>query len=482
MTSIQILRIMMGTTLCCWGLAASAAPLDTFFSDPFDTQAWLSSGAGAAWSDHALKLPTATRPNNVHFTHRMTLAQLTAYALRHNPATEVAYANLQASAAGLGVATSGYLPTLTLTSSANRSQQNSTAGFAIPALNADSTSLSLSYVLLDFGARAAQRNAAKAQLFISGFDNNLALQNVSLSVTQNYYQLIGEQALVRAYRQTVAEDLASLNTATIQQKSGMATISDVLQAKAALAQAKAELISARAQVRSDQGALAESCGLSADNPIPLQPLNPQVLPPIVTPAVQTLIHYAISHNASVSADAAQILADRADVQSDQAVGLPTLSLGVSGGKRFQNQLSPSQNWSIGVTLTVPIFSGFKDSYQVEEARSQVNSAQASLNEEAQTVSLTVYQDYQTVLGAREAAQAAQLAVASAQASLKAVRAQYKVGLATMVDLLTAQATLTTAQQTQIQDITTGYIDLANLANALGYIEIPHDLTSLQDQS
>ncbi len=412
----------------------------------------------------------------------MTLAELTAFALRHNPATEVSYANLQASAAGLGVATSGYLPTLSLTSSASRSQQNSTAGFAIPPLNADSTSLSLSYVLLDFGARAAERNAAKAEVFISGFDNNLAIQNVSLSVTQNYYQLIGEQALVRAYQQTVAEDQASLETARLQQKSGLATISDVLQAQAALAQAKAELVSAQAQVQSDRGALAESCGLPATNPIPLKPLNTHTLPPNVIPAVQRLIHYAVSHNASVSADAAQILADRADVQSDQAEGLPTLSLNASGGKRFQNQLLPSQNWSIGVTLTVPIFSGFKDTYQVEEARSQVRSAQATLNEETQTVSLSVYQDYQTVLGARESARAAQLAVTSAKASLKAVRAQYKVGLATMVDLLTAQATLTTAQQTEIQDITTGYIDLANLANALGYIEIPHDLTSLRAAS
>jgi outer membrane protein len=50
-----------------------------------------------------------------------------------------------------------------------------------------------------------------------------------------------------------------------------------------------------------------------------------------------------------------------------------------------------------------------------------------------------------------------------------------VRLTTMVDLLTAQAALTTARQTQIQDITTAYIDLANLANALGYIEIPQDL-------
>jgi len=472
---MRISRIITGFTLCCCSALAAAAPLDGLFTDPFDTQSWLTSGMGHAWQSGDLHLPKATTPGHMPFTHPMSLAQLTAFALTHNPATQVAYANLQASAAGLGAATSGYLPTLTLTSSANRTQQNSTAGFAIPALNADSTSLSLSYVLLDFGARAAQRNAAKAQVFISGFDNNNALQSVALSVTQDYYQLIGEQALVRAYRQTVAEDAASLDMANIQQKSGLATISDVLQAKAALAQAQAELISAQAQVRSDVGALAQSCGLPADNPIPLMPLNTHILPPSVSPSVQTLIHYAVGHNSTISADAAQILADRANVQSDQAAGLPTLSLGVSGGKRFQNQLTPSQNWSIGVTLTVPIFTGFKNTYQVEEARSQVSSAQATLNEVSQTIALTVYQDYQTVLGAREAAKAADIAVTSAQASLAAIQAQYRVGLATMVDLLTAQAALTTARQTQIQDITTGYIDLANLANALGYIEIPQGL-------
>ncbi|WP_298172949.1 TolC family protein, partial [Acidithiobacillus sp.] len=85
------------------------------------------------------------------------------------------------------------------------------------------------------------------------------------------------------------------------------------------------------------------------------------------------------------------------------------------------------------------------------------------------------QDYQTIVGARSAAQAAQLAVRSAQASLQAIRAQYRVGLSTMLNLLTAEATLTTAEQTEIQDITTSYTQLANLADALGYIGLPHTL-------
>lgn len=461
---------------CCCGLAglgsAQAAVFDHLLSDPLDTRAWISQETGQPWEGNPRHLPQAATLAPVPFLQPTSLAALTAFALAHNPATRVAFANLQAAAAGLGVAESAYLPTLTLQSNAARSEANTTAGFSIPILNSDSTNLSLSYVLLDFGARAAQRDQALAEIYLNGFDNNSALQSVALSVTQNYYQLLGEQALVRAYHQTVTEDAASLDAARIKQHSGLATISDVLQAQAALAQARANLIAAEAQVRADTGALAQSCGLPASQAIPVIPLNTRVLPPMVTPPLRALVFRARHYNPSVLAAAAQILADRATVRADQAAGLPTLSLGVSGGKRLQSGLAPSENWSIGFTLRVPLFTGFKDTYQIRQARAQERGARASLNEETQKIETIVFQDYQTILGARSAASAARLAVTSARASLTAIQAQYKVGLATMLDVLTAQAALTTAQQTEIQDITTSYVQLANLADALGYIGFP----------
>jgi len=454
--------------------AAEAAPLDRLIHDPFDTQRWASQKIGEPWQKQDVHLPSATLPASHFFAHPQSLSALTQYALAHNPQSRVAYENLQASAAGLGVADSAWLPSLSLSDSAARSQGNTTAGFSIPIINSDSASLSLSYVLLDFGLRTAQRDAALAQLYLDGFANNSALSTVALSVTQNYYQLIGEEALVRAYDQTIQEDLANLDAAKLKQHSGMATIADVLQAQSALAQAQAQWISAKATVRADQAALAESCGLPPGNPIPLQALNTHQLPPAITPTLASLVRLATQENPNVQAAAAKILASRATLREDQAQGLPTLSVSLSGGKRYQNGLSPSQNWAIAFSLKVPLFTGFHDSYQIQEARRQVRSAQASQRQETQDIALTVYQDYQAVRGARSAAAAAEVAVKSARASLAAIRAQYRVGLASMLNLLTAQATLTTAEQTQIQDITTGYVQLANLANALGMIGLPKD--------
>ncbi len=442
------------------------------WSDPLFTQDLAVAVPGQAWTRRPHGLPKSGPPARIAFSEPMSLAALTAFALAHNPATRVAFANLQAAAYGLGVADSAFFPTLTFSDSATRAQANTTAGFSIPIQNVDSGALSLSYVLLDFGARAAQREQALAQVYVAGFDNNSALQSVALSVTQNYYQLIGEQALVRAYHQTAREDRASLDAAQIKQQSGLATISDVLQARAALAQAQSDWIAAQAQMRADMGGLAESCGLPADEKVPVMPLDVSRPPPLLTPPLRSLMRRAERNNPSILASSAQVVASHATVRADEAAGLPSIDVTGTAGKRFQATLGPSQNWSVSVNVRVPIFGGFKDAYQIQQARAQERSAQASLAEQTQKIDMTVYQDYETVLGARSAAGAARLAVASARASLTAIKAQYKVGLATMLDVLTAQATLTTAEQTAIQDVTTAYVQLANLADALGYIGLP----------
>lgn len=326
MVALRRCEAILAILLLASSSLAVAAPLDMVLTDPFDTKSGLPNQDGRLWRAPHIRYPLPNSPHEQTFVHPVSLVQLTAYALSHNPTTREAFANLQAAAAGLGVAMSGYLPTLTLSSNASRSQQNSTAGFLVPALNSDSTNLSLSYTLLDFGARAAQVNEARAALWIQGFDNNQSLQSVALSVTQNYYQYIGEQAVVAAYKQTVAEDKASLDSAQLQQKSGMQTIADVLEAKSALAQANANLISAQAQVRADAAALAESCGLPPNQHIPVAPLDVHIPPPDITPSVHALIRYALHHNTTVSADAAQILEDRATVDADIAAGLPTSCL------------------------------------------------------------------------------------------------------------------------------------------------------------
>ncbi len=463
--------------LLATSMPASAGLFQGLFHDPWGIEhSELPGQLGQSW-DHAPKqLPQAKLPATASSVPRFTsLWELTQYALAHNPQSRVAYENLRAAAAGLGVADAAFLPSINLQGSAARSQANTTAGFSIPVTNSGSANLTFSYILLEFGARRAARQQALAQIYLNGFDYNSALQSVALSVTQGYYTLIGEEALVRAYQRTVLEDRASLDAALIKRHAGMATVADVLQAQSALAQARANLISAQAQVRADRGVLAQDCGLAPTAAIAVPPLDTQAKAPALAPDVEQLMHRALKDNPAIRAAAAKILDSQAAIRADQAAGMPSLSFQASAGKRYQNNLLPSENWSLGFSLKVPLFNGFQDSYQISEARAQERSARASLDNEAATIRSTVYQDVQQLQGARSAAEAARLAVQSARASLKAVQAQYKVGLATMIDVLTAQATLTTAEQTEIQNLTTSYTDLANLADALGYIGLPPQL-------
>ncbi|MHB8153810.1 MAG: TolC family protein, partial [Bacillati bacterium] len=94
--------------------------------------------------------------------------------------------------------------------------------------------------------------------------------------------------------------------------------------------------------------------------------------------------------------------------------------------------------SLGATLTIPIFDQGQTNYQVALAAAKLDQSKASLLQ----TRLQVYSDVRTALANLVSAQAgveqAQAEVRSASVALAAAQAQYKVGVATLLDLVTAQ--------------------------------------------
>ena len=87
--------------------------------------------------------------------HFDSLAALTDHALRSRADSRAAWLGIQAEAARLDAATAANWPTLTGQFSFTRSQALSSSGASVPVLHRYGPSLSLAYVLYDFGARAA---------------------------------------------------------------------------------------------------------------------------------------------------------------------------------------------------------------------------------------------------------------------------------------------------------------------------------------
>ncbi|WP_161489925.1 TolC family protein [Acidihalobacter prosperus] len=449
-----------------WSIAWAADPLGAYDG--------LGHGAGRLLSvPEALPPPTPTMASLPPGweNQALSLAQISWLALRNNPRTHAAWAQLQAQAALLGQARSAWWPTLSLSVPLQRRRTTSAAGFALPQQDTASPNFSLTFLIWDFGHRSALIDQARADVRAAEFAQNATVQSVLYGVQQAYYALLGQRALLDAYRAALEQSRQALTAAEALHRAGRATVSDLYQARAALAQAQANLSMAEQSLNSDAGTLASAAGLPLNMHLHLAALNVDA-PPAMMQSVASLMQAALAANPGLRSAQYQVTAAHAGLSAAERSDLPTVSLGADQGWHAQNGFGPSQQYSIGITLTVPLFTGFQHTYQVAQARAQLAQARASLDDTINATRLSVWQSYYAFRSASLALPSAKAQEANAAKALEAVQAQYRVGLATMQDLLSAQSALSSARVAVIRDAINSYLALAGLSSAVGTLSPP----------
>ncbi|MGH8402847.1 MAG: TolC family protein, partial [Gammaproteobacteria bacterium] len=205
------------------------------------------------------------------FTHPFTLVELTDMALSNNPQTKLAWGEIRSSQAGVELAKAGYWPQISASYSITRSRTVNFSGASNSAQTRFEPSISLSYLLWDFGNRSGTLDSAKYALTEAVLSNSQTLQDVILVVEQDYYQVLGLQALEAADELSVKDADTSLDAARQNQKSGLATAGDLYQAEAALAGAQLVLQQTQGQLAVAQGTLAVEVGFPANTQLMLAP-------------------------------------------------------------------------------------------------------------------------------------------------------------------------------------------------------------------
>nr|WP_158020799.1 TolC family protein [Chromobacterium sphagni] len=156
-------------------------------------------------------------------------------ALCHHPQTHEAWAQLHAGEAQLGSARAAYLPTLSA-SLQNGRDHAVTQVPSMPELSTDthrryrSDTLTLNWLLYDFGARDAALKNAHALLESAQANLDGVMQKVLAGTAQDYYAAIAAQAARQAEQETETVAEQSLEASSRRVRAGVAAISDQLQA------------------------------------------------------------------------------------------------------------------------------------------------------------------------------------------------------------------------------------------------------------
>lgn len=417
----------------------------------------------------ALPPPAPAAPPAAGTLRFPSLAALTEHALRERPQSRAAWLGVQAEAARLDAATASNWPTLTGQLAFTQSRALSSSGNPAPTLHRYGPSLSLAYVLYDFGARAAGIDAQRYRLVASLLDNNRALQDVIAEVEAAHYGLLVARAQVEALAQLEVSLQASLEAAEARLRGGLASRADELRARAALAEAQLARQAAERDQAKAEAALKQAAAIEQTRPLVLD-WKPE--PPAELEAADLLaglLAEAQRQRPDLKALEAAAASARAEAERARAARWPSLSLAANTGRTYflEDDRAASTSYSVGVSLTAPLFDGGRLAAEARAAERDAERLQAEVALQQNQVARAVTEAYLDVRHAQ--AQRAGVAVQfeSATESEEAAEARYRAGVGSLLELLTAQAALARARQSAAQADAEWLAAFSRLNHALG---------------
>jgi outer membrane protein len=405
---------------------------------------------------------------------KLTLVQLVDVALRTNPSTRQAWEQARAAAADWAIARGSYYPTLEATATGVGGRLPQTAGLSSFRGVYGEVGLSLSYLLLDFGGRAARVEAAHQALTAANWNHNQIIQDVLRNVPQAYYTYLGNKALVRADEINLEEAETSLRATEMRRMAGVSTIADVLQARANMEGVRFNLVSDRGSVEIARGRLATAVGWPANQTFDVAE-EPEDLPlDKIDQNTKKLIELAQQERPELTAARAAVKQREAELRETEAALWPKLmatgNVGVSGvdGKIDIGDINASQsNYYGGLQLQIPIFEGMALRNAVKKARANLEAARSALRLKQEIVIADVWDAYHNFRTAAQQLETSESLVASSKQSYDVSLARYKAGAADIVELLNAQSTLAKARAQRVKARTSLYTSYAELLHAIG---------------
>lgn len=302
-----------------------------------------------------------------------------------------------------------------------------------------------------FGTLRSQRALAAA----SDFQLEAAGDNLITRTSAAYFNVLVQLETLAAAEAAERALQKQFDFASKRLEVGLAPITDVHEARAQYDTARANTILARNAVEDAYQALVEITGQPV---VDLRSLPEDFQPALpVAQDAEQWVSTAIETNPSLRALQLQVQAAEANVSTARAAHWPTLYLNGSygdrevTGDRVSNDFlfpadSESRGPQVGITLSVPIYSGGAIQSRVREAIARRDVAEEQLEQQKRALVRNTRNAYQTIVAGISEVEARRLALVSARAAYDASQVGLEVGTRTVLDVLNNQQALFNAQR------------------------------------
>ena len=372
----------------------------------------------------------------------------------------------------IGVARAGYFPTVGVSPAVSRTHQSRNQPNIVAGVSKlNYTTLSLQGQALwepDLWGQVRRTvEQARANAEASAADLAGVALSVHAELASAYFEVRGLDAQRRLLENTLESDQAYLELTQRRFKGGVATEVDVAQAETQYLSVKAQLIDVGVTRAELEHAIASLIGVPASR-FSLPP-SPLVGTPPAIPA--GLPSELLERRPDVASAERRAAAANAQIGIAGSAYYPSLTLGASGGVESTALGTlfevPSILWSVGASALETVFDGGHRHALTEQARAAYDVQVASYRQSV----LEAFREVEDSLAAlsilSDEADAQAAAVDAARRSLSLSVTRYKGGVATYLEVLTAQTIQLTNERAQADVATRRFASSVQLVKALG---------------
>jgi outer membrane protein len=401
-------------------------------------------------------------------TTSLTLAEALEMARQNNGVVRSAFFNYEAAKANARGAYAAYLPTLSGSIGQTETQLDTFTGRFKGGERSTfrDASLDLNWKIFESGSRDILYQQALLNRDAVEFNTLQTLRSTLFNVHQAFYESLRAQELVRVQDQSLARAQKIYDQTEFRSRPEIGDLprKDLKQAEADLLNARVSLLTAQNRRQTANANLKAVLGLSFTSKA--EASAPQEAP---LPELNFSLEEAVSRGMENRAD---LRAERIRVRNQElSVSAAKHDAGLqwSVDARYQRSFAedPFGRASIGLNASYPLYDGRRSRENIKVEQFSLEAQQASLTQSERDATAEIEAAYDEYSQNVVRLQAAKSAVEAARENYNAAQESFNKGASDLIEVITAQVTLATAESNYVEAVYDSYISDVRLRLAMG---------------
>jgi outer membrane protein TolC len=311
--------------------------------------------------------------------------------------------------------------------------------------------------LLDSGERQWSYRASKYSSDAERLSYLNTLRSTLFLVHEQYYNTLRAQELLRISEAQVTRAEKVADKTKEFERIGQGARLDISQAEADYLNAQVTMLQSKNKVSTNEAGLKAVIGWDKSDKLPKLVTYPEPSEFVKPGDLEDVIRDGLKHRPDLEATRKNLQAQRFNVLTAQQNSFLTWSLDATYSRQFSE--NAIENQGLTFLVSMPLFDGNRSRESAKEAKFSYEASKSTLVQSERSARSEIESAYLSIKEVADRVTASKKALDAAQKNYDAVNDSFNLGAetSTLIEVLTAQVTLRTAESNYVEAIYDYYI-------------------------